>query len=193
MLIGRVADASLGRWLAARVRGRLLLAGTLAGRWVDHDHLDRDQIEDIARYLAAALADIAAAAHDGDRGAAATEAVDDLHRARADLDALHRPAPDHVPPAWSQPRDPSPMVDVWVSVAYAAPGPACVDCAGPLPADPPWYLRGIAGPLCLSCARQLAGARYVARVEAARAALAATPADDHDTRAAIAARLLASG
>ncbi len=185
----RVHADRLDAWLTARVNGCALVLATLAGHRLELADADPADVADMARYLAHRLAAIACCAHDHDTALALRDAAEDLAAARADLAAVHTPAPERIPPAWTgELEQESTVMDARVSLTYRAPGPACTGCAGRL-VGPPWYLTGIADPLCVTCVRALGHHRLADRVEAARAELAAV-GDDHDRAESIARRLL---
>lgn len=178
-------DDDLDVWLTTRMHGCALVYAALTGQQVDLADLTRAQLADLARWLAAGLAQATCIAHQHDHNAACEAVAAGLDVARADLAAIAEPIPDHIPAAWCGDSLRGCLVrGVWVSVALAAPARSCVDCAGALPYGPPWLMCGRGEALCAACATARGYGGLAERVDQARAALAA--AADDDERVAIA-------
>lgn len=96
-MIGRIADSRLDDWLVAVGHADMFMMSVLNGQTVDVANLARDELEDVAAYMAVRLAHIATALH----GAAAVDRLRvDLMRVVDDLRDLSTPAPDTMPDHW---------------------------------------------------------------------------------------------
>lgn len=189
IVMRRVADAALDRWVAARVIAAELVLAHHTGQRMDLSDLDADRVADVARCLAEQVAAADQRSLDGDATAATAAAIRRAARAYEDLAALREPPPDHVPTAWCGPDLPElPMHTLTVSLAYDPPQPSCVECAGSPGPRPPWLLTDARRVVCLPCVAAAGRPDVASAVELAREEIAAAP--DDATRDRICRRLI---